>query len=681
MAASEPVTSGLPWPNRGYAWYVVVVLMIAFSFAIVDRVAMGLLVQPIEHDLGIGDAQIGLLSGLAFGIFYATLVFPIGVLADRTSRRWIVTLGILVWSLATMACGLSVGFFSLFLARIGIGAGEATINPAGTPLIADYFPPEVRPRAFAVFVLGSSIGSGLSYAIGGSIVDVAQRLHDTGPLWLQTIAAWKIVFFLIGVPGLLIAPLFYFTVREPARRESLAVAGKSAPGQLSRALKENWVAYTTLSLAASLNLLSIYVLLAWIPTLYIRYHHWSPSEIGRALGTYGTPAGLFSCVTGGLVISWFERRGRNDSVMLTLAIATFFFSIGGIGAAVSSSANLGIAFYALMGLFATWASVCAFTGLNQITSNELRSKVIALYTLCYGILGLGAGPYSVGLLSDNVFHGPRGIGWSIAAVLLAVGVAGLCLLLIGRKPFEQGAKTRRSMGRTPVTFPKEPLMSFAYAALLVVHVFLFVYWLGSDLGVFYSAGYMARPDLTPATRAAILKILMWLDLWPRMALILMIPVGSTLALWSGYAVLPGDLRQIVPPILWIVALIWLAMAVRIHTKHTKSLVPYDMTLRIAVIIGFIVLAIASLTGHGPAVPGAAWLGAKFGVYAYIILCGLGIRLTFRPFGPAFAALMKSGSTPEIEADIRRAIVNARVPALALWTGVAAEAILGLTKPF
>ena len=121
-------------------------------------------------------------------------------------------------------------------------------------------------------------------------------------------------------------------------------------------------------LAASLNLLSIYVLLAWIPTLYIRYHHWTASEIGGALGTFGTPAGIISGILGGWIITWFDRAGRHDSVMVMIGITTVIFTFGGVGAAVSTSGNAGIAWYCLMGLTATWASISAITGLNQITA-------------------------------------------------------------------------------------------------------------------------------------------------------------------------------------------------------------------------------------------------------------------------------------------------------------------------
>ena len=224
-------------------------------------------------------------------------------------------------------------------------------------------------------------------------------------------------------------------------------------------------------------------------------------------------------------------------------------------------------------------------------------------------------------------------------------------------------------------------MALLYATLLVIHVLLFVYWLGSDLGVFYSAGFLARPELPPATRATVLKILHWLDLWPRLALILMIPVGSSLALLSGYAVLPGNVQPVVLAIIWVAALGWMAMALRIHMYHTVSLVPFDLTVRIAVIAALVVLAGSSFAGYGPVTTNATWLAAKLLVYAYVILCGLGIRLTFRSFGPAYGKLMREGSTLETEAAIRRAIVRSRIPALALWSGVIVEGILGLTKPF
>ncbi len=160
--------SNSDYPAPGYAWYVVVILTIAYIFSFLDRQILSLLVEPIRADLGITDTQIGLLQGLAFGIFYTVLGIPIGRLADRYSRRGIIAAGTTIWCLMTAACGLARNFPQLFLARIGIGVGEAALNPSAFSLISDYFPRARRARPMSFYNMGVSLGAGLAHGHGGA---------------------------------------------------------------------------------------------------------------------------------------------------------------------------------------------------------------------------------------------------------------------------------------------------------------------------------------------------------------------------------------------------------------------------------------------------------------------------------------------------------------------------------
>jgi hypothetical protein len=222
-------------------------------------------------------------------------------------------------------------------------------------------------------------------------------------------------------------------------------------------------------------------------------------------------------------------------------------------------------------------------------------------------------------------------------------------------------------------------MNPGYAVLLLLHILLFVYWLGADLGVFYSAGLVVDPNLPVETRRTIMKIVHFIDLFPRMALVLMLPVGITLALAGGYATLPLDWARPVLSSVWIGSFAWLALVIKLYNGVVPRLLGLDYWIRYAAIAGLIVLGVASLLGRGPTAPGATWLAVKLLVFAAIIALGLGIRFTFRPFAAAFARLVTEGSTPEVEAAMRLAHARVRPVVLSLWGALVVEAFLGLSK--
>jgi hypothetical protein len=216
--------------------------------------------------------------------------------------------------------------------------------------------------------------------------------------------------------------------------------------------------------------------------------------------------------------------------------------------------------------------------------------------------------------------------------------------------------------------------------LALAHVLLLVYWLGGDLGVFYCAGFLIRPELPVATRLTVMKILHFLDQAPRICLVLVLPVGTTLGARAGYLhVDPSWLLAI-----WIFAAIWLWMVLVLATKARSPLgqrvAKIDLAVRFVVIAALLFVALRSLSGDGPAA-GSNWLAAKLLVYALLIVNGLMIRLTFRPFGPAFAALIQTGSSPSVEATLARTVHRVRPVVLTLWCLLLVEAYLGLAKPF
>jgi MFS family permease len=205
------------YPSVGYAWYVVAVLTLAYVVSFIDRQILGLLVEPIQRDLGIGEKQISLLMGLTFAVFYTLFGVPLGRLADTRSRRTIIAAGIGVWSLMTAGCGLAKHFWQLALFRVGVGVGEAALSPSAYSLIADYFRPERRSTAMSVYSMGIFVGSGLAFIVGGMVAQFSAAQESYVLPLIGGIRSWQLVFLIVGFPGLAVALLLY-TIREPTRK-------------------------------------------------------------------------------------------------------------------------------------------------------------------------------------------------------------------------------------------------------------------------------------------------------------------------------------------------------------------------------------------------------------------------------------------------------------------------------
>lgn len=426
-----------PWPRPAYAWYVVVVLLVAYAFAILDRTAIGLLVDPIRKDLRITDSQIGLLQGLAFALCYTTFGIPVGFAIDRWKRIPMLGIGVAVWSAATVACGAARSFGTLFLARVGVGIGEAAVTPGSGSLIADYFPPERRGRAFGVWMLGSSLGTGMASGFAALAIVAADWLHARNVAWAAPLKTWQITFFLIGAPGLIMALLLLFTVREPVRRGARVDVSGLSLKPLMAVLSANRGAYVALMGGAVLNVTCIYASLGWMPSLFMRVHHWSPAKVGSVFAVIGLPIGMTGALVAGWTMSWLTGRGRKDAPIL-MTMGHSLMTLGfGTAAVLAPRPEITLALNAMTSITSTWSYAAAMTGLNQITPNEMRGQIAALYTLFTGLVSMTLGSYLVGFLNDNLFHGPTGVQPSLATVYVGCTSIALIVMLFGRKAYQR----------------------------------------------------------------------------------------------------------------------------------------------------------------------------------------------------------------------------------------------------
>lgn len=421
--------------GSGYAWYVCFVLVLAYVFSFIDRGIVTLIVQPIQRDLGVDDTQVSLLHGLSFAIFYAGLGLPIARLVDSRNRRNLIILGITVWSLMTAACGLADGFWTLFIARVGVGAGEAVLVPAAASLLADYFSGAKLGRALGVFAMGIYLGSGLALILGGWVIHLVGPGGAVLPLFGQR-HDWQVVFVVVGLPGLLIAALM-LSVREPPRRGVAAGASpKGVPfGEVIAYFKANRTTLACHLFGFTLLAMMGYAAGAWIPTLFIRIHGWSVGEIAGLFGTTAMIVGPIGTVTGGWLADRLRRRGIREGTLVVGLLAALLALPFAALFPIMPNATAALVLMTVFFLFTSFMGGVAPAALQELMPNQMRGQATALYTALTSLIGLGLGPTLVALLTDQVFQDKAAVGSALAIVGPIAAALAALIFWRGFKPY------------------------------------------------------------------------------------------------------------------------------------------------------------------------------------------------------------------------------------------------------
>ncbi len=425
-------------PSAAIAWYTTVLMAVLYWLSILDRFIISLLVDPIKQDLGISDVQFGMLHGLAFAVTFSLFGLLAGVLADRYSRRTIVYVSVTVWSLCTALCGTAHSFWQLMLARVGVGAGEAGLNPAATSMITDLFPREKLTSALAVYSLGASVGSGCAYLFGGILItSVASAQAVSLPL-LGEIKPWQMVFFIIGLPGVLVA-LLSFTVPEPRRTgdSRTVVPGErlnlfKGYGELIRFMKGRRAFFIAHYLGFGLASIVFSGCGAWYPAHIGRTFGWDASQIGLALGLTLVGAGIAGKLLCGLCVDWLYRRGYRDAQFRWYAGCLLVAMPAG---AIATSSDNPWIFFSGLSVFLLFLSPLAavyISSLNLVTPNKLRGAGVAFYSTTVGLVALSLGPFLVAAISDYVYGG-NAIGLGMATMMLLFCPLAALLLYLGMK--------------------------------------------------------------------------------------------------------------------------------------------------------------------------------------------------------------------------------------------------------
>jgi MFS family permease len=382
------VQADAPEVGGPYAYYVLGVLFVVYIFNFIDRQILAILLEPIKQDLQVSDTALGFLTGFAFAIFYTVAGIPLARLADRWVRRSLIAISVAVWSLMTAASGLAQSFNGLALARIGVGIGEAGCTPPVHSLLSDYFPPEKRATVLSIYASGIYVGVGLGYWLGG---------------WLNDAYGWRVAFMVVGLPGLLMALLVRLTIREPIR-------GMSEQQPISArdySIKETARFFTSLptgrrvSLAGAFQAYAGYGLGAWLPAYFIRLHGMTPGELGQWLSWITALGGGLGAFFGGwLADRWVHRQPRARAYIGMIgAILAVPFLIGGF---VLSDTHLALLCFLPAYFFGTLWLGPSGSIVQDLVPPAMRAMGSAVFIFIITIIGLSAGPQTIGILNDLI---------------------------------------------------------------------------------------------------------------------------------------------------------------------------------------------------------------------------------------------------------------------------------------
>ncbi|MEO1038205.1 MAG: MFS transporter [Pseudomonadota bacterium] len=443
--------------SGGYRAWVLAMLFVVYAFNFLDRQIISILAIPIQAELGLSDRQLGLLGGIAFAALYSTLGVPIAWLADRTNRTWIITIALTVWSGFTALCGLAQNFMQLFLARVGVGVGEAGGVAPSYSLIADYFPPEKRARALAIYSLGIPIGSAFGVVAGAQIAGGAMG-EDLD---------WRAAFIIVGVAGVLIAPLFKLTVREPKRggldpvkpkkpaadagpvpAEGAAAEAVAAGGEPAKAPDQAdekasfWAVLSLLSkkpsfwflvLGASCSSMMGYGVFFWLPSFFARSFDLGIIDTGWLFGSVLFFGGTLGILFGGIL---GDRLGaaKKSAYAIIPAIAFFLTFPMYVAGVLSPTPVIAVILFLIpTGLGLAWLGP-TLSAFQHLAPPNMRAMASAIFLLVNNLLGIGVGVYVLGEMSTLLTptFGDEALRYSIMIGASLYVVAGIFFLIASR---------------------------------------------------------------------------------------------------------------------------------------------------------------------------------------------------------------------------------------------------------
>ncbi len=431
--------------SLSYAWYVVFILMLANISSFIDRQVLSLLVGPIKRDLHLSDTQMSLLMGLSFALFYTLFGIIIGHLADKYNRRNIIIAGVSVWSVMTAMCGGINSYGQFFLARMGVGVGEATLSPSSYSIITDYFPKNKLATALSTYSMGVFLGMGLSIVIGAGLISTLPTSGMVNVPIFGEIYPWQLLFFYIGLPGLFIA-LLMLTVKEPMRKDTLIKGISAAEPTLQEALAMIWrqrKAYLAISIGTSFTAFTVYGSSAWIPTYFVRTFGWTMQKTGLSYGLIVTIFSALGVLTGGWLADRYSKRGQADGKVRVGLIS----GIGTLAACCNfllSDPYMILLSLAIPAFFTAMPLGSSAAAVQEIMPNRVRALASSIFLFFINIIGMGLGPLLVAFFTDFIFQDEKMIKYSLVALLIVGGIATTVSYWIGVKNYPKALEMNQA---------------------------------------------------------------------------------------------------------------------------------------------------------------------------------------------------------------------------------------------
>lgn len=403
------------WLLIGNRHVVLALLLLAYILSFIDRNIMAILVGPIRDDFNISDFEYGLLNGLAFSLMYTFLGIPIGWLADRRNRTRIIAWGTGFWSVMTVLCGLSSGFASLFLARVGVGVGEAALSPPAHSLLSDYYPKRQLPVVMAIFTLGIPVGVGVSYSVGGWVYGWFAAYGSVSVPWLGELRPWQLTFMMVGLPGFLLA-LLLARVVEPVRTGLLHQQAAMSFADVSGFLRQHRRVYFAVFAAVACLAIMGYGFMLWFVAHMSRVYGIPEYQISKVFGLLYLLCGSLGTLFGAWLSGWLAARGHADAGVRTILVVALLWLLPAVLAPLMPTVQTAYlmaapCIFLLNGYFGV-----SIASLQLVTPNQMRAQVSAVLLFMGNVFGLAIGPALIGLLSDRLFSGSHSLGYALACI-------------------------------------------------------------------------------------------------------------------------------------------------------------------------------------------------------------------------------------------------------------------------
>lgn len=433
---TEAPETGADYPSPGYAWYMVILLLVVYTFSFIDRQILGLLGPTIIKEFDLSDSEFGWLVGFGFALFYTLFGLFCARISDGGSRKWLIAVGVALWSIMTTLSGVARNYWELFAYRVGVGVGEATLGPAANSMLSDSFPRDRLATALSVYAMGIPVGSGLAFIVGGTVISLASQLPDIVIPGVGSLAGWQKAFMIVGLPGLLLAVLVSF-LTEPSRKGKQGAAASVPLSEVFGFFKSKGKAFIAVIVGVSINAAIGFGSAIWVTAFMVRYHGMEPHDVGLIFGAIVLATGPTSLVLLGKLADRRAKAGRSDAMIRTLMIAPIGFFIPMVAFPFMETAFWAFVMLAVGNFFISSPSGVAYTALQIITPNQMRGQAVALYIFSTSMIGYGGGAYLIGLMSDMLVPsvGPESLRWSL--IIFALVTAPLCLAfyLWGRQAF------------------------------------------------------------------------------------------------------------------------------------------------------------------------------------------------------------------------------------------------------